>query len=156
MAPTDGPIAFVSDIYTPEKRSAVMARVRGSNTKPEVRVRSLLHRLGYRFRLHRKDLPGRPDIVLPKHRAVVFVHGCFWHRHPACKKATLPKNNREEWEAKLARNVERDAENVDALEQAGWSVGIVWECDSRDPGAIVSSLVNTIPDIRDRYERTDA
>jgi len=142
----------MSDIYSGAKRSEIMSRVRGSNTKPELRIRSLLHRLGYRFRLHRKGLPGRPDIVLPKHRATVFVHGCFWHQHPGCGKATVPENNREKWKAKLSRNVERDAENIDALERAGWSVGVVWECDSRDPDAIVSSLEKTIPGIRDRYE----
>lgn len=85
----------MTDIYSKEKRSEVMSRVRGSGTKPELHVRSLLHRLGYRFRLHRRDLPGRPDVVLPRYRVAVFVHGCFWHRHPGCRKAALPKSNGE-------------------------------------------------------------
>lgn len=120
-----------TDIFTPEKRSEVMSRVRSGNTKPELLVRSLLHRMGYRFRLHRKDLPGKPDIVLPKYRTVVLVHGCFWHQHPGCRKATVPKRNRAFWEAKLSRNTERDREVVRKLEQAGWKTVTIWECELR-------------------------
>lgn len=116
-------------MFTPEKRSEVMRRVRSKNTKPEVFVRSMLHRMGYRFRLHRKDLPGNPDIVLPKHRAVVFVHGCFWHQHPGCRKATIPQNNRDYWEKKLERNVERDRAARQTLSEQGWKVLTVWECE---------------------------
>lgn len=120
-----------SDIYTEEKRSEVMSRVRSGNTKPERIVRSVLHRLGYRFRLRRKDLPGKPDIVLPKHETVVFVHGCFWHQHPGCKKATIPKQNRAFWESKLARNVERDKEVREELTDLGWNVVTIWECETK-------------------------
>jgi len=109
----------MSDSYDQAKRSEVMSRVKSKNTKPEVRVRSTLHGLGYRFRLHRKDLPGNPDIVLPKHRTVILVHGCFWHQHPGCRKATIPKNNHAYWERKLRRNVERDLKAKAALHEGG-------------------------------------
>lgn len=108
-----------------------MSRVGSKNTKPELLVRSMLHGMGYRFRLHRKDLPGSPDIVLPKHGAVVFVHGCFWHQHPGCRKATLPRNNSEFWKTKLERNMRRDAENQRRLLESGWRVLVLWECEIR-------------------------
>lgn len=117
------------DTLSPAERSEVMRRVRSKDTKPEVFVRSVLHRMGYRFRLHRKDLPGKPDIVLPKRRTAVLVHGCFWHQHPGCRKATVPQNNREYWGPKLARNVERDRSAKRDLEEAGWSVVTLWECE---------------------------
>ena len=130
-----------TDVFSPEKRSEVMSRVRSKDTKPERSVRSLLHRMGYRFRIHRKDLPGRPDIVLPRYRAVVFVHGCFWHQHPGCRKATIPKHNHEFWEAKLMGNVERDRETTDVLEVAGWRVIVVWECEAKgDLGSLSERL----------------
>lgn len=141
-----------ADIYSPEKRSAVMSRIRGSNTKPEIFVRSLLHSQGYRFRLHRKDLPGRPDIILPQYRAAVFVHGCFWHQHPGCKKATVPKSNVNTWAFKLARNVERDHENCDALQRDGWWVAIVWECDLKNPAAVATALSAILPDFGKRVQ----
>lgn len=108
-----------------------MSRVRSKNTKPEVFARSVLHRMGYRFRVHRKDLPGNPDIVLPKHRAVIFVHGCFWHRHPGCSKATVPKTNTDWWRNKLENNVERDARNYRQLRELGWRVFTLWECETK-------------------------
>ncbi|MDX1935354.1 MAG: DNA mismatch endonuclease Vsr [Capsulimonadales bacterium] len=120
----------MADIYSPEKRSAVMRSVRTTHTQPERTVRRTLHALGYRFRLHRKDLPGRPDIVLPRHHTVLFVHGCFWHRHD-CPKGTLPVNRAEFWRAKLGRNIERDRENRQALEQLGWRVVTIWECETK-------------------------
>lgn len=123
-----------------------MSRVRGSDTKPERRVRSLLHRLGYRFRLHRKDLPGTPDIVLPKYRTVVFVHGCYWHRHPGCKRASTPQTNREKWERKFENNVERDGRNQEELEALGWRVVVVWECETRDEIALAKRLEETLRD----------
>ena len=130
-----------ADPFAGDKRSAVMSRVKSKNTKPEVRVRSALHRMGYRFRLHRKDLPGNPDIVLPKHRTIVFVHGCFWHQHPGCRKATVPQNNREYWEKKLGRNVERDARARQALAKQGWRVLTLWECElPRDEEALRARL----------------
>lgn len=106
-----------------------MSRIKGKNTRPERIVRSLLHRMGYRFRLHGKDLPGRPDIVLPKYRAVIFVHGCFWHRHRRCRNCTTPTNNRVFWVKKLEGNVARDRVNARALRKLGWKVVVVWECE---------------------------
>ncbi len=130
-----------SDPLTPQKRSETMSRVKSRNTKPELRVRSALHATGYRFRLHRKDLPGNPDIVLPKHRAAVFVHGCFWHQHPGCRKATIPQNNRPYWEKKLGRNVERDERSQRALAERGWEVITLWECEiPRDEAALRERL----------------
>jgi DNA mismatch endonuclease (patch repair protein) len=118
------------DVYTPQERSRVMAAVRSTDTEPERRVRRLLHRLGYRFRLHRRDLPGRPDIVLPKWRAVLFVHGCFWHQHPNCPRAARPTSNVEFWNRKLDRNIRRDQENRRGLTEAGWHVLTLWECQA--------------------------
>lgn len=138
------------DTLSPAERSEVMRRVRSKDTKPEVFVRSVLHRMGYRFRLHRKDLPGNPDIVLPKHRTSVFVHGCFWHQHPGCRKATVPQNNHDYWERKLSRNVERDALSVRALEEAGWRVVVLWECEiPRDEASLRERL-------RDELDRATA
>jgi DNA mismatch endonuclease, patch repair protein len=107
-----------------------MSQIRSRNTAPEMWVRSLLHRLGYRFRIHRKDLPGRPDVVLPRHRKVVMVHGCFWHGH-CCSIASLPKSNTGYWHEKIERNRARDRRNVEALKCMGWSVLELWECDVR-------------------------
>lgn len=117
------------DMFTPERRSEIMSRIQGRNTKPEVIVRSLLHRLGYRFRLHRKDLPGRPDIVLPKYRTVVLVHGCFWHLHSECPGGRLPTKNREFWKAKLERNRDRDYMQEQRLRELNWEVVVLWECE---------------------------
>ncbi len=133
------------DPFTPQKRSETMSRVKSRNTKPELRVRSALHAMGYRFRLHRKDLPGNPDIVLPKHRTAVFVNGCFWHQHPGCRKATIPQNNRPYWEKKLGRNVERDRSSKAQLEEMGWRVITLWECEiSRADGAMREHLRNSL------------
>jgi DNA mismatch endonuclease, patch repair protein len=109
-----------------------MGRIRGKDTEPEKRVRSLLHRLGYRFRLHERNLPGRPDIVLRRFRTVIFVHGCFWHRHPGCRYAYSPKSRTDFWEEKFARNVVRDEDAQAALTVDGWQVATVWECETRD------------------------
>lgn len=117
-----------------------MRSVRQKHTSPELEVRRALHALGYRFRLHRKDLPGRPDIVLPKHRTAVFVHGCFWHRHSGCSKSTTPKTRHEFWNAKFERNKARDAESVRALENMGWKVGVVWECEAHDPKTLNAKI----------------
>jgi len=122
-----------------------MARIRSRDTKPELIVRSLLHRAGLRFSLRRKDLPGRPDIVLPKYRAVIFVHGCFWHRHPGCKVATLPKSRQDFWQAKFAANVARDERNQRRLVEAGWNVLVLWECEVMcDPFAAVEQVLKVI------------
>ena len=108
-----------------------MSRIRGKNTKPELIVRSMLHRMGFRFRIHRKDLPGRPDIVLPRHKKVVLVHGCFWHGHEECRFATTPSTRTEFWQKKISANKARDAAVVDKLYEMGWRVGVVWECALR-------------------------
>ncbi|WP_373653311.1 very short patch repair endonuclease [Schlesneria sp. DSM 10557] len=105
-----------------------MSRIRNRDTKPELIVRSLLHRMGYRFRLHRKDLPGKPDIVLPKYRTVIFVHGCFWHRHKGCRFAYTPKSRIEFWNDKFATNCRRDASVMASLAERGWNTVIIWEC----------------------------
>lgn len=134
-----------SDTVSQEKRSETMSRVKSTNTKPELRLRSALHAMGYRFRLHRKDLPGNPDIVLPKHRMIIFVHGCFWHQHPGCRKATIPQNNRDYWERKLRRNVERDGRSQEELAELGWRVLTIWECEiPREEKALRESLAPTL------------
>ena len=124
------------DKVSPEKRSWTMAKVKGRDTCPEKTVRSLLHSMGYRFRLQRADLPGKPDIVLPKRQTAVFVHGCFWHRHPGCKRATTPASNTEYWNPKFARTVARDARNQELLETGGWRVLVIWECELKDLAAL--------------------
>ena len=115
-----------------EQRSRNMSAIKSKNTKPEIAVRKLLHSLGYRFRLHRKDLPGSPDIVLPKYKTVIFVHGCFWHRHENCKYASTPKTRQEFWEAKFRENINRDKLNQENLSSNGWKIIIVWECEIKD------------------------
>jgi DNA mismatch endonuclease, patch repair protein len=132
------------DNLSKERRSWNMSRIRGRDTRSEIFVRSLLHSLGYRFRLHRKDLPGKPDIVLPKHRTVIFVHGCFWHRHLGCRYAYTPKSRVEFWTNKFSANLERDAKVRHALEQAGWQVLVVWECELRDVDRLAKRLVSAI------------
>lgn len=126
---SDEPKSVSTDVFSPAKRSQIMASVKGANTKPEIFVRSQLHRAGFRFRLHHKDLPGRPDIVLPRLRTVVFVHGCFWHGHPGCKHAALPKGNLEYWTQKIGRNVERDQRTRQQLAEDGWNVEVLWGCE---------------------------
>lgn len=109
-----------------------MARVKSKDTSPEMRVRRAAHALGMRFRLHASHLPGRPDIVFPKYRTVVFVHGCFWHRHPGCRKSSSPQTRKEFWEDKFARNVARDASAQASLQKLGWRVIVIWECETKD------------------------
>lgn len=121
----------MADVVDPVTRSRMMSGIGRRNTKPEIVVRKALFAAGFRFRLHRKDLPGRPDIVLAGRRVAVFVHGCFWHAHPGCHYAKTPASRREFWEAKLAANVERDGRARDALLLAGWRVLVVWECATR-------------------------
>lgn len=118
------------DNLTKQQRSWNMSRIKGSNTGPERIVRSILHRMGYRFCLYRKDLPGKPDITLPKHRTVIFVHGCFWHRHKGCKDATMPKTRCDFWREKLEGNAARDKIKQSALRALGWHVSVVWECET--------------------------
>ncbi|MGY3305256.1 DNA mismatch endonuclease (patch repair protein) [Pseudomonas sp. PvR086] len=125
-------IRMCTDIVTPEHRSKIMSMIKGKNTKPEMVVRSVCHEMGLRYRLHKKDLPGTPDLVFPKHRLCIFVHGCFWHRHPGCKYAYTPKSKLEFWLPKLARNVERDLNTQQTLLSLGWRVLVVWECDTKN------------------------
>lgn len=128
------------DTLTKVQRSWNMSRIKGMNTGPEREVRSILHRMGYRFRLHRKDLPGKPDIFLSKHKTVVFVHGCFWHRHKGCKDATLPKTRRNFWQSKLEGNAARDRIKQRALRGLGWRVITVWECQTKAPAKLITRL----------------
>ena len=128
------------DRLTPAARSQNMSRVKGANTNPELVVRRLLHRMGLRFRLHARCLPGTPDIVLQKHRTVIFVNGCFWHRHTGCHRASTPATNFERWRDKFARTMQRDAEAIAALEQAGWRSLVVWECELKDSTALERRL----------------
>lgn len=120
------------DTLTPEARSLNMAKIRGKDTGPELLVRRAAHALGLRFRLHRRDLPGTPDLVFPGRRIALFVHGCFWHRHPGCRFAYTPKSRIEFWQAKFDANVARDARKLAELSDAGWTVVTIWECETRD------------------------
>lgn len=117
------------DKVSKERRSWNMSRIRGKDTKPELVVRSFLHRMGYRFRLHQRDLPGKPDIVLPKHNTLIFVHGCFWHRHKGCKYAYMPKSRVNFWKEKFAGTIERDRKHQKELKELGWEVHVIWECE---------------------------
>jgi DNA mismatch endonuclease, patch repair protein len=129
------------DRLSKEHRSWNMSRIRGKDTSPEKTVRSLLHRLGYRFRLHRRNLPGRPDIVLQRFRAVIFVHGCYWHRHKGCKYAYTPKTRIEFWQRKFDENVERDRRTLKSLRKRGWHVLAVWECQISNETTLAKRLV---------------
>jgi DNA mismatch endonuclease, patch repair protein len=120
------------DSLSPEKRSALMAAVRANGTKPEMLVRRLAHGMGYRFRLHRNNLPGRPDLVFPKRRSAILVHGCFWHQHTGCLRGRLPKSKLDYWGPKLAGNIERDRVCIAALHASGWRVMVAWECEMKD------------------------
>jgi DNA mismatch endonuclease, patch repair protein len=121
-----------------------MRRVHSANTSPELKIRSLLHGLGFRFRLHRNDLPGIPDIVLPKHRTALFVHGCFWHRHPGCPRASTPAVKQDYWLPKFARTTERDKKNQEELRRRGWNVIVVWECELKNIPALKDRLISEI------------
>jgi DNA mismatch endonuclease (patch repair protein) len=134
----------MADKLTAEHRSWNMSRIRSTNTAPEKLVRSMLHRMGYRFSLHRKDLPGRPDIVMPKHNTVIFVHGCFWHRHSGCNQGRIPATRREFWEKKLTGNAERDKQHQRELRKLGWRVITVWECEVERSGPKVAHRLNRL------------
>ncbi len=123
-----------------EQRSRNMSAIKSKNTKPEITVRKLLHSMGYRFRLHKKDLPGSPDIVLPKYKTVIFVHGCFWHRHQNCKYASNPKTRREFWEKKFKENIERDKKTQEKLKNLGWKTKIVWECEIKKQDKLIKKI----------------
>lgn len=128
------------DLVSAAVRSRIMSSVKQRHTKPEVVVRSLLHRLGYRFRLHQKGLPGSPDIVLPKYRTAIFVHGCFWHQHEGCSKARRPSSNQEYWDKKLDENISRDKRKEAELSQLGWRIATVWQCETSDVDRLSEKL----------------
>lgn len=132
------------DSLSPNRRSWNMSRIRAKDTRPERVVRSLLHRLGYRFCLNRNDIPGRPDIVLPKYSTAIFVHGCFWHRHKGCSLAYTPKSNLAFWNKKFQRNIQRDAEVAEALKRTTWKQLIVWECEIKDEAALSRRLKKSL------------
>lgn len=134
------------DIWSKQKRSEVMSRIRGKNTKPEMILRSQLFRQGFRFRIHQKDLPGKPDIVLPKYRTVIFVHGCFWHYHKDCREGRIPSTNSKFWKEKLRKNIAKDKKHVEALKIEGWNVIVVWECE------IENKLEETLIDLAKRIK----
>ena len=133
-----------TDIFSKQKRSEVMRAVKGANTKPEIAMRKALHRLGLRYRLHAKHLPGKPDLVFPRFNAVLFVHGCFWHGHDCPRGSRIPKSNRAYWTAKIARNKARDGENRRALAKRGWRVFAVWECETKDADRAAARLARAI------------
>lgn len=141
------------DVVDSATRSRMMSGIRGANTKPELALRRSLHRAGFRYRLHRLDLPGRPDIVLPRHRAAIFVHGCFWHRHQGCHWCSTPASNEAFWMEKFERNVERDRQHVQDLLSSGWRVGTVWECALRvQPEDTVAALIEWLHAPPGRFE----
>jgi DNA mismatch endonuclease (patch repair protein) len=121
----------MEDLLVQKKRSENMSKILSKNTRPEIIIRTWLHKNGYRFRLHKKDLPGKPDIVLAKYKTVIFINGCFWHCHQGCRKAVLPKTNQEYWIPKLKKNIERFERDKKALEMAGWTVLVIWECETK-------------------------
>ena len=140
----------MADILTKRKRSWNMSRIKGKNTKPELLLRSLLHRSGFRFRLHNKKLPGKPDIVLPRYKTVIFVNGCFWHRHSGCKYAYTPKSRQEFWLKKFETTIERDKEKEKKLKREGWNVIVVWECELKGNGNdVINRISSRIKEKRD-------
>lgn len=134
----------MADSLTPEKRSWLMSRIKCRDTKPELVVRSAVHNMGFRFRLHRSDLPGKPDLVLPRHNKVIFVHGCFWHQHKGCRISHKPSSNTSYWNKKLARNVERDKKHQILLRKLCWRVLTIWECETKKPNKLLNKLAKFI------------
>lgn len=136
------------DTFSPEQRSGIMRRVRSEGTKPEMVVRRLAHRLGFRYRLHVKELPGHPDLVFPCRGKIIFVHGCYWHGH-GCPSSTLPRSHRKYWEAKQKRNAGRDKRNLPELRRAGWSVLVIWECQIGNRKRLTRKLIRFLSEKRD-------
>lgn len=132
------------DRLSPQRRSWLMSRVRSKNTTPEMRIRSALHSMGYRYRVHLKHLPGKPDVVFTKRRKVIFIHGCFWHGHEGCRYAKLPKTRIEFWSEKVSKNRTRDRLSIEALTEAGWSVLVVWQCELKDFSNLIEKLCDFI------------
>lgn len=133
----------MADCFSPQKRSDVMRQIKSTDTAPELLLRKMLHAHGFRFRLHKTDLPGKPDIVLPKYQTVIFVHGCFWHSH-ACQKGRRPGTNTEYWNPKLERNKNRDEQNLQKCRELGWSPVVVWACEMRQPENVIRRLTNLL------------
>lgn len=140
----------MADTVDPERRSQIMSRIRSRDTLPERTVRSLAHRLGYRFRLHRKGLPGRPDLVFVRHQLAVFVHGCFWHRHAGCTNCTTPKTRADFWQRKFEGNMARDRRNCEDLTRLGWKSLVIWECETEDPARLRAILAKALTPRRKR------
>lgn len=140
------------DIVNQKKRSAMMARVRGKDTKPELRVRRAAHSLGFRYRLHRRDLPGSPDLVFSRLRKVILVHGCYWHRHPGCRFAYTPKSNMEFWGRKFEANQERDRRALSQLADLGWDALVIWECETDEPDLLTARIASHLGGVRDNGE----
>lgn len=132
----------MTDIVSRSKRKEMMSSVKQRHTKPEIAVRKILHRHGFRFRLHNKKLPGTPDIVLPKHKAVIFVHGCFWHQHEGCRKSRRPTSNVEFWNEKLDRNIVRDNQKESELKNSGWKVLTLWDCEIKNEDSLIEKVKN--------------
>lgn len=132
------------DKIDPWQRSKNMAAVHGKNTSPELRVRRMLHSMGFRFRLNKKNLPGKPDIVLPKYQLCIFVHGCFWHQHSGCKRATVPETRKEFWGKKFCKTKERDKKSLIELQKLGWRVQTIWECETKNPDKLAMIIANSL------------
>lgn len=130
----------MADVHTKEQRSFNMSRIRNKNTRPEILVRSIVHRMGYRYALHRKDLPGHPDMVLTRHHKIIFVHGCFWHMHRCRYGRVVPKTNKKFWKIKREGNVDRDKRNLRKLRKEGWKVLVIWECHTRNTKKLMNNL----------------
>lgn len=145
----------MTDTVSPETRSRVMAQVKSKGMKPEMKVRRLLHGLGYRYRLQRADMPGKPDLVFPSRRKVVFVNGCFWHNHSDCPRVRIPATNRDYWLSKLERNKARDERNIHLLNDIGWSVMTVWECELKDLREPTKRLVAFLDDAPSENQGTE-
>ena len=136
----------MSDVFSKVKRSRIMSRVKGRDTKPEILIRSFVHRMGFRFRVHRRDLPGNPDIVLPRYKKAIFVHGCFWHGHKRCRRSKRPTTNEQFWNKKLDGNIERDKRFRRRLHQMNWEVLVVWQCEIRNPEKLLRKLEGFLHD----------
>lgn len=130
----------MTDVYPIEKRSWIMSRVKRRDTQPEVLARSLVHRMGFRFRIHRRELPGNPDIVLPRHKKLIFIHGCFWHGHTGCSRSKRPTTNKNFWNNKLNSNIKRDRKNYKELQRIGWKVLVVWGCETKSSELLLRKL----------------
>lgn len=141
-------------MFSKPDRSEIMRRVHSRDTTPEIKVRSLLHRIGYRFRIYSRDLPGKPDIILPKYKTAIFVHGCFWHRHKDCKRATTPATRQEYWLLKFKRTVNRDKKYRQQLIEMGWKVIVIWECQTKDIEKLAKDLIEALPHVSSSKART--